>query len=360
MTAPSQSPLIKPELKQTAIWLGVALVFIYVLNLLAPILTPFVFAAILAYILHPGVNWLISKRIPKAVAVALVILLLFLGVTIFVLLVISVLQREIPLLKEQVPNLISKITTELTPRLAEFGIPLKLDFSSLKQLLTEQLSGSGEEIASKALAALKGSSGAVLGLIGNAVLIPLVLFYLLMDWTAMIGRIDNAIPQRWRAKVRALASETDELLSQYLRGQVLVMIVLAIYYSLCLWIAHFDVALPVGIFTGLAIVIPYIGFGIGLVLALLAAMLQFGNMYGFIAVACIYGAGQVIEGFFLTPRLVGERIGLHPLAVLFALLAFGQLFGFFGVLLALPASAILLVALRQLRAAYLASSFYKQ
>jgi predicted PurR-regulated permease PerM len=138
------------------------------------------------------------------------------------------------------------------------------------------------------------------------------------------------------------------------------MLVLATYYSVALAIAGFDVALPVGLLTGLLVFIPYIGFGIGLLLATTAALLQFDGLQGLIAIAIIYGLGQVIEGFYLTPRLVGERIGLHPLAVIFALLAFGQLFGFVGILLALPASAILSVAVKRLREHYLQSYFYGQ
>jgi predicted PurR-regulated permease PerM len=149
------------------------------------------------------------------------------------------------------------------------------------------------------------------------------------------------------------------MLAQYLRGQMLVMGVLAAFYPIALTIAGFEIALPVGVFTGLAVFIPYVGFATGLALALLAALLQFGNSYGFGAVAVVYGIGQILESFFLTPRLIGERIGLHPLAVIFALLAFGQLFGFFGVLLALPVSAILATALRELRRRYLASALYE-
>jgi predicted PurR-regulated permease PerM len=148
------------------------------------------------------------------------------------------------------------------------------------------------------------------------------------------------------------------LLAQYLRGQLLVMLVLAAYYSVALMIARFDVALPVGILTGLLVFIPYLGFSLGLTLAVIAAVLQFSDWSGLIAVAIIYGCGQLFESFVLTPRLVGERIGLNPLAVIFALLAFGQLFGFVGVLLALPASAILMVAFRHLRRHYLNSTFY--
>jgi predicted PurR-regulated permease PerM len=157
-----------------------------------------------------------------------------------------------------------------------------------------------------------------------------------------------------------MAAETDALLAQYLRGQLLVMFLLAAYYSMALTIADFDVALPIGMLTGLLVCIPYVGFGLGLALAIIAAILQFEGWNGLVSVAIVYGIGQFIESFFLTPRLVGESIGLHPLTVIFALLAFGQLFGFVGVLLALPASAILSVVFGRVRRHYLTSSFYNQ
>jgi predicted PurR-regulated permease PerM len=175
----------------------------------------------------------------------------------------------------------------------------------------------------------------------------------------VMRRIERLVPRRWVPKVRELSNETDALLSQYLRGQILVMVILAALYSIGLTIAGFEVGVPVGVFTGLAVFIPYIGFGLGLALAILAALLQFGNLYGLGAVAVVYGIGQFVESFYLTPRLVGERIGLHPLVVIFALLAFGQLFGFFGVLLALPTCAVLLVGARQIRRVYMASDLYR-
>jgi predicted PurR-regulated permease PerM len=196
-------------------------------------------------------------------------------------------------------------------------------------------------------------------LIGNVVMVPLVLFYLLYDWNRMLARLGGVVPRRWLPKTIELVSEMDRSLSQYLRGQLLVMGVLAAYYGLSLTIAGFEIGLPVGIFTGLAVFIPYVGYATGLALAVIAALLQFGSLYGFVAVAVIYGVGQILESFILTPRLVGERIGLHPLTVIFALLAFGQLFGFFGVLLALPVSAVLSTALREVRRSYLASTLYK-
>jgi predicted PurR-regulated permease PerM len=172
-------------------------------------------------------------------------------------------------------------------------------------------------------------------------------------------RLRRLVPPRHLDAAMGFLRECDEVLGQYLRGQVLVMLILAAYYTVALALAGFELALPVGVFTGLAIFIPYVGFGVGAVLALLAGMLQFASWYGVGAVAVVYGLGQVVESFFLTPRLVGERIGLHPIAVIFVLLAFGHLFGFVGVLLALPAGALVLVALRRLRVAYMTSRLYQ-
>jgi predicted PurR-regulated permease PerM len=164
---------------------------------------------------------------------------------------------------------------------------------------------------------------------------------------------------RFRASVASFMDECDQLLGQYMRGQLLVMLALSAFFSIGLAVFGFSLALPVGVFTGLAIAVPYLGFGVGAVLALLAGLLQFpGSWYGVAVVLGVYGVGQLLESLVLTPRLVGERIGLTPLAVIFALLAFGQVFGFIGVLIALPASAVVAVALRRLRGAYMASQLF--
>jgi predicted PurR-regulated permease PerM len=351
------------EQKQTAFWVAVWLAFSFLLITLGPILTPFLAAAILAYALNPGVDRIDRMRIkrlrmPRALAVLIVVVLFFLALTALVLIVLPVLQKEIPLLQAQIPQFLNKLNDMLAPRLQELGIKVRLDGSGIRTMLSKQMATSGEEIWSAVLASARIGGTAVLGWLATLVLIPVVLFYVLLDWHKLLQRIAGAVPRRWLGKTLCMASEVDSLLAQYLRGQLLVMLVLAVYYSLGLMIAGFDVALPVGIITGLLVFIPYLGFGLGLVLALIAAVLQFGDWSGLIAVAIIYGFGQVLESFVLTPRLVGERIGLNPLAVIFALLAFGQLFGFVGVLLALPASAILMVAFKHLRRHYLDSSFY--
>jgi predicted PurR-regulated permease PerM len=199
----------------------------------------------------------------------------------------------------------------------------------------------------------------VLGLLVNLALVPVVMFYLLRDWPIVIARVTELVPRRWEPKMREIVRDIDLVLAEFLRGQLLVMVVLAAYYALALSLVGLERGAAIGVVTGLLVFIPYVGFGLGLVLGVLAALLQWNGWPGFLAVLAVYGVGQLLENYVLVPYLVGDRIGLHPLAVIFALLAFGQLFGFAGVLLALPVSAALLVALRQVRAAYVASPVYQ-
>ena len=355
---------LTPEQKQTTFWLVLWLAFVALLYALGPIMAPFVAAAILAYALGGAVDYLdrlkLGRRgsMPRSVAVVLVMLLFLAALLALVLIVVPVLQKEIVLLQAQVPLFLAKLDAMLSPRLQALGVNVQLDGDGIRRILTDVMATSGDEIRAAVLTSVRVGGGALLGWIVTMTLVPVVLFYMLLDWHQILRSIAGAIPRRHVAPAVAMAREVDVLLAQYLRGQLLVMLVLAVFYSGALAIAGLEVALPVGILSGLLVFIPYIGFGLGLVLALVAAVLQFPGWYGLLAVAGIYGVGQVLEGFILTPRLVGERIGLNALTVIFALLAFGQLFGFVGVLLALPVSAVLMVAFRHLRHHYLRSSFY--
>jgi predicted PurR-regulated permease PerM len=238
-------------------------------------------------------------------------------------------------------------------------VNVSLDVAGIKAVVLKALDANLEDWFATALSSARIGGSILLAVIGNAVLVPVVLFYLLMDWPRLVALTQSFVPPPRRAQVDAFLAECDAVLGQYLRGQLLVMLILAAFYSIGLALFRFDLALPVGVFTGLAIFVPYLGFGLGLLLALLAGLLQFASWYGVVAVAVVYGIGQVVESLFLTPRLVGERIGMNPLMVIFALLAFGHLFGFVGVLVALPISALLVVAARRLRTLYLDSPLYR-
>jgi predicted PurR-regulated permease PerM len=199
---------------------------------------------------------------------------------------------------------------------------------------------------------------AVVGFFVNLILVPVVTFYLLRDWDKFMANIDALIPRRWHERVSGIVREIDSVLAEFLRGQLMVMLIMAVYYSAGLAVAGLQFALPIGIISGLLVFVPFVGSITGLVLSMLAAATQFTTLGAFGGVAAVFVIGQLIEGYVVTPRFVGDRIGLHPVAVIFALLAFGELFGFVGVLLALPLAAMVLVGLRHVRKEYVASNVY--
>jgi predicted PurR-regulated permease PerM len=284
------------------------------------------------------------------------------GLLLFGLLIILVplLQAEFNILMQRLPVLAEQSLNHVTPWIAEnFGVNVQLDLATFKQVIAEH----AESAKALSLLMLAGATSWGLFMIGvlvNIALIPVVMFYLLRDWNVLIARIDELVPRRWAPLVRQLAHDIDNVLAEFLHGQMLVMISLAAYYAIALSLAGLQFALPIGILTGLLVFIPYVGFGLGFALGMLAALLQWNGWPGFFAILAVYGVGQLLENYVLIPFLVGKRIGLHPLAVIFALLAFAQLFGFAGVLLALPVSAALLVGLRHLRATYVESPMYRE
>ncbi|HMA07715.1 MAG TPA: AI-2E family transporter [Ramlibacter sp.] len=348
--------------KRASAWLLIALLTALALWLLGPVLTPFVVAGVLAYALTPLVDWLDELgrgRLPRVIAVVVVELLLILALLGLVLLVVPILAQEVPMMREQLPLFFDKLNAALGPWLEQFGIKVSLDLASLKERGLRYLNANYAGALGSLLPSLKLGGSVALIVAGNVLLIPVALFYLLLDWKNFVARLFDLVPPRNRTAVDSFAAEADQVLGQYLRGQLLVMLTMGVFYSTGLSLFGLDLAVPIGLFTGMAMFVPYVGFGIGLALALVAGLLQFASVKALIMVAAVYGSGQVIEGFYLTPRLVGERIGLHPLVVIFALLAFGQLFGFVGVMVALPASAVLLVAIRRLRAGYIGSKLYQ-
>jgi len=347
--------------KSLTIGIGVAILLAALLWTLGPVLIPFAVAAVLAYALHPAVRGLQKRMpfLPYTLCVVLVEVLALLGVVGVLFLLIPILTKEIPLLQQQLPSLLDKLALTLNPLLAQYGLNLSLDIASLKSQIIKYLSTNREDWMDPLIASLKMGGSFALAALGNFILIPVVLFYLLSEWDRWVDMVVAWVPVRWRAAYDSFMSESDAVLGQYLRGQLLVMLVLSFFYALGLMLFGLDLALPIGVFTGLAVCVPYLGFGLGLILALLAGFLQFASFKAVIMVAVVFGAGQLIESFWLTPKLVGERIGLHPLAVIFALLALGQLFGFVGVLVALPVSAVLLVAIRRARDQYFSSELYQ-
>ena len=350
-----------PDYRFHAAWMAITALLLGLLWWLAPVLTPFLVAGAMAYVLYPMVRWLQARMgdsFPRFLLVLWVEIFFLLAVLALVGLVVPVFFKEAGRIQSQLPNLLILLQSELSPFLAKLGIQVNFDQPSINAFFTTYLSSMWESGMSAMLTSLQIGGSVALALIGNLVLIPVALYYFLMDGHHVLSHARDWIPMKAKASVGSFVDEADQVLGEYLRGQLLVMLILSVYYVAALSLFGLSVAWPIGIFTGLAVFVPYVGFGIGLLLAALSGFLEMAPMQAGIMLAVVFGLGQIIEGFILTPRLIGERIGLHPLTVIFALLAFGQLLGFVGILIALPASAVLLVALRRLRSRYFASRLY--
>ncbi len=341
------------------LWIaGAAAVAVLALHFLGPVLTPFLVGAIFAYLGKPIVDRLARRGVSRTLGTLLVIMIAGLLLAGLFLVLIPLVQSEVVAAGRKLPELFGRLMGVVSPWVERhFGIALTFD----AQMLRDYVANNTEDVRAVSLRLLSGvrTGGLILiAILVNAALIPVVMFYILRDWDLIAGRIMDLVPRRWEARTLRIAGEVDNVLAEFLRGQASVMVVLAIYYAVALSIAGLDHALPIGILTGLLVFIPYVGFGLGLTLGVLAAALQWTGWPAFVAVLAVYGVGQLVENYVLVPYLVGDRIGLHPLAVIFALLAFGQLFGFAGVLMALPVSAALLVALREVRHEYVSSPLY--
>lgn len=339
-------------------WVGLTVALGWLLHGLAPVLLPFVVATVLAYALHPWVERLQRARVPRWLGAALAVGLVLLGCLALLLLIVPVFTQQLPLLRAQIPLLLEHANTWLAPWAARWGVQAEFDVLWVSERLRQLAVGHEGELIGGLLASLRIGGSAVMAVLGHLVLMPIVAYYLLLDWQALVVRAKAWVPPRWRDSTQRFLDDTDAVLGQYFRGQLLVMAALAVWYAVALSAVGLQLAVPIGVFTGLAVFVPYLGFGLGLVMGLLAALLQFQSVAGVALVALVYGLGQLFESLYLTPRLLGERIGLHPIAVIFALMAFGHVLGFVGVLVALPASAVLLVALRRLQALYWRSPLY--
>lgn len=349
---------------QRLFWLLALGLFGWLLWILKPVLVPFASAALLAYLGDPLVDRLELVRvgrlsINRTAAVSIVFVLMALSLLVALLILVPMLERQINQLISRLPAYLAWGQNELLPWIeSRFNITLDLpDLSALPTLLQEHWREAGG-LASTIMTSISRSSVLVLGWIANITLIPVVTFYLLRDWDHLVANVAELLPRSVDSTVRRLARESDEVLGAFIRGQLLVMLALSALYSLGLWLVGLDLAFLIGTLAGLFSIVPYLGAIVGIGAALVAATVQFGDLLHPALVAVVFMLGQTLEGMVLTPMLVGDRIGLHPVAVIFAILAGGQLFGFLGVLLALPVAAVIMVLLRHAHEMYKGSELY--
>ena len=311
-------------------------------------LAPFAAALLLAYLLEPIARRLTGLGLPRAFSSVVAILVGLVVVVSMVSIGVPVVSHEIGKLQARLPDLIATLYAQVYPWLAQTGLPID-DTEALRAKLIDWLGKNTEQVSNTFFSTLQTGLGTLVTILGWFILVPVVLFFLLKDWAMIMGKTIWAVPQKHRAIVRSVGSDIHDTLQGYLQGQVRVMAAMALYYAVALLLAGFSGWLSIGLLSGLLVFIPYAGFAVSVLLALVSGLLELGWAHTLIAVAVVYGGGQFLESFVLTPKLVGDRIGLHPLGVILALVIFGSLFGFLGVLLALPLAAVLLAVFKQFK-----------
>ena len=340
--------------------LVLGLVISVVIWLLAPVLTPFVAAAMFAYLFDPLATWLQRRGLDRTLAVTIVFVALTLLLIVVLLLLIPYLERQIAAFFKQLPQWIDWFRNVAVPWInAKFGTEMELpDTQQLAAIVQEHWQAAGGAAAT-VVSQVSKSGIAVIGWITRVVVVPVAFFYLLRDWHLMIARIHELLPRSIEPTVLRLARESDATLSGFVRGQLSVMIVLGALYAIALWAIGLDVGPLIGIIAGLISFVPYLGSVTGVLMGVIAALVQYHDGMHVILVLAVFVIGNLLEGYVLVPRLVGEKIGLHPLAVIFAILAGGELFGFLGVLLALPIASVVMVLLRYAHERYRDSGLYR-
>lgn len=341
-------------------WAALGLGVLWLLWLLSPVLTPFVIAAMLGWLGDPLVDRLQAAGRSRNASVALVFGVMTLALIIVLVILVPLIERQIATLIASMPQYRDWLLQTAIPWVearTRIEISAWLDFDRLLDLVQRNWQRAGG-MATTLLSYVSRSGFAILGFVANLVLLPVLTFFFLRDWDLLVDRVATLIPRAYLGTVSRLARESSDVLGGFLRGQFLVMVILGVMYGAGLWIVGLDLGILIGIIAGLLTFVPYLGPASGIVLGCLAALVQYGDWKHVAGVLVVFGIGQVIETYWLTPKLVGDRIGLHPVAVIFAVFAGGQLFGFLGMLLALPVAAVVNVLLRYAEQRYTHSALY--
>lgn len=355
----------KITISKRLLWIaGVAALCVLAIYLLQPVLMPFLLGGFFAYLLNPLVGRLEKKQIRdrllgRTAAVSLVFLVMTLVVGLLCLLIVPLLGRQLVSFVQHLPDYVVWLQGKLIPYLqSALGTSTdELSAYEMKKIIRQNWQQTGGLIAQFIKGATESTVSAMMWM-ANMVLVPVVTFYLLRDWEKLLGRARDMLPRAWESFTVTTVSECDQVLSAFIRGQLLVMVSLAVVYSIGLGVVGLDLALFLGTLAGFASIVPYLGAILGILLSSIFAYMQFHEFLPVVYVLLVFATGQILESMFLTPLLVGDKIGLHPVGVIFAIMAGGQLAGFVGILIALPVAAMLMVLMRHLLIKYKASGFY--
>lgn len=340
-------------------WVGIGVPVVIFLFLISGILLPFVVGIMVAYFLDPAADKLEEWGLSRTLATLFITTLFFSVMVTALSVLLPIIYDQLEILLRSLPQAIVEQQDKLKPVVTHWLYSVDPQLSATFSTQVKSLYTSGMTYVLGFVTGVMQSGIALLNLLSLIFVTPVVAFYFLRDWDRMIERIHRMLPRRHAATIREQMGKADETLSGFLRGQTNVCLLLGIFYAIGLTLAGLQGGMLIGLFTGIATFIPYVGMLVGTVVGLVTAYMQFGTWEGVALVAAIFAVGQIIEGNFVAPTLVGDKVGLHPVWLIFGMLAGGKLFGFLGVLLAVPVTAVLGVLVRFLVGVYLESRYYK-
>ncbi len=327
---------------------------------LAPVLTPFAASLLLAWMGNPVVGRLQKRGMSRNGAVMLVFSLMLTTLITLIVVLVPLIQEQVVILADSLPRYLDWLVSTGVPWIRAktgFDLSVWLDPGHVIETLKRNWQGASG-FATQVLSYLTQSSFAVLGWFANLVLIPFLTYFFLRDWNQLVQRAADLIPRARARTVGMLAADSDAVLGSFLRGQFLVMLAMGLFYAIGLWMVGLEVGVLIGLLAGLLTFVPYLGPMTVLIGGVIAALVQFGDWQHLVGVLAVWGVGQILESYVLTPKLVGDRVGLSPVTVVFAVMTGGSLFGFLGMLLALPVASVANVLIRHMMKQYTASQFY--
>ncbi|KGT48600.1 MULTISPECIES: chloramphenicol efflux transporter CxpE [Acinetobacter] len=355
--------MVDRTLRRIFILAGIALIA-WVLYLLKPVVIPFVGAFLLAYLFSPLVNRLHHIGLPRWLSISIVFIGIGVVLTLAMWYLVPLVWKQLMYARDSIPAGIHWINYTFLPWLSStFNlVPMEIDTAQISDVVMDyvQTNYSADSIQAVALKlAQSGISFIQVG--GTIVLIPIIAFYFLLDWERMLDSLRRLIPRPYEKSTMEIVGECHEVLGAFVKGQFLVMVLLGVVYAVGLQLIGLEVGLIIGMVAGLCSIIPYLGFAVGIIAAMVATLFQFGiDWWQLVLVGIVFMVGQAVEGYILQPFLLGDKIGLSPVAVVFAVLAGAQLAGFLGMLIALPVAAVIVVLLRHAREFYEKSAMYGQ
>lgn len=347
-----------PKHNNAFAWLIIFILFCVGVYVLRSVLLPFVAGIVLGYLFDPLASRFEKWGMSRTVATILVfVVVILIAVPSFIML-FSVIDKQLTTFVEAAPTYISAFTKRAEPLLIDLHNKFpSMEIDSLPEFIKDNLTN-GLQFGGKLLKGLISNGFALINLLSLLLITPVVTFYMLRDWDTFVKKVDNLLPRKSKNTIREQFGLIDKALSGFIRGQVSVCIILGAYYSLGLHLVGLELGLLVGFLAGLISFIPYVGSISGFIISIILALAQFGDVTKIIEVVAVFLTGQFIEGNFLTPKLVGDNIGLHPVWVMFALLAGGVLLGFLGLMIAVPVAAIIGVLTRYAIGNYKKSNLY--